>query len=1405
MASNVPKLDGLDLEGLLAQVDGCRRLARTLVGDAHRGDDVAQEALITGWQRAATRRKGWGPWLSGIVRNKARESARASRRRDRYEHGVLRRDDAPSTVESIQRVETQKQLLDAMLTLSEPNRMVILRRFFDNQPPRKIAGELGVPVETVRSRIKRALQQLRTELTTRHGGNERTWQLALLPMLAGGGVMVSKTKWGIAAAVLVSALSVVWWQVASNSDAMPPSPAPAQELVADGGDASDEAPTVLQGRPQPQPETPAPAAAPHGDKRLAGRVIDAGGAPQRDVEVWLRVPERSNVDKLRIARWRWRSTPSTPPARTTTTDARGRFVFRDLPVDGVFEVEARPPAPRVGALRRVQALTLSGQEFVLTVGEGVPLEGQVVDAQGNGIAAELEAYMLTGPFQKRHIGSAPHLRGIRTDADGRFRIAAIPVGVAELDVHVGGRVRRQFRVPVPSANVRLQAFEARGVTVRGAVVDAKRRPIANARVTIPIAEGELGLYAAGLALTDDDGAYVADGLPPGKLGEIVVDAEGFSTGTYGGGDRPLAAGDVVEANLTLQRGAAIEGSVRSADGEPIAGVQIGAHGPRYVAQRALSAEDGSFRFVVTPGARYALTGRGAGWYVPEQEDGAVKSTSPGLVAVYAPAEGGTTRIELIAARGAAIDVRVTDTDGTPVGDAVVSASVVRKDTRSRGAFFERRPAGLRTAADGTCRLSGLPPGFRWTLEARKGTQLALAEKPIELTSIETPQAVALTLREGARIAGRVLDENDRPVEGVGAALMTTYHYAMTTGSDGSFVFDGLAPGVYKVRIRPHMVDVEVAWGEKRDDIVVRVESKKRLRGVLRREDGSPVALSAVWVFNADNRNFREGNTITDAQGRFDVEVGAAKRYRLRVRSDWADGAWTPDDDIHAVVRSGGSTTDVTLRILGPDGAPVPTAKVTFERARGNHTFRGDKTVSDGTLVMQQPEEGESLKLTVTDVRDADGRSLDYLPQTLDIARGTSEREIRLREGRRIEGHVRDTEGQPVANVNVQAGDFIAQKYALTNDEGVFVLAALALETVKLTIRPPPAFLPVPAIEVPADQSEVRITLTRGHRHELRVVGADDEPVREAQVSMSGVHGGARWSRYGATNNDGVFVAEGIPERGVAKVRVTAVKATPPYPNAIRELELGGDLVIRLGAGVWIEGVVLNEANEPVAGASVAAYGAAKANRGVSARGRTDAAGAFRVGPVAAGRYAVRAEGGGFGGAEPQESDAPARGLRFVLPNVAKLEGTLHDKKGLDGWHIRFSKPGHTWQANKGDGNRFWIDDVSDVVGVVYAGHADGRYAMADDVRPSDGPFELHPKQGATITGLIENFQGPTKGPFLIAERGSLRIGARTTQDGRFTIQGLPPGRWKIVGYMGEPVGEIEAESGAKDVVFTYTP
>lgn len=185
-------------EQLLAQTAWLQRLTRALVpGDS--AADLAQETLAAALARPKPHSAGVRTWLERIARNLAAGGTRTRQRRLRREQVKAHADPAPSTVETIAQFEMHRSVVDAVQNLRDPIRTTLLLRFWEDLPPREIAKRMQAPVETVRTRIKRGLQQLRTGLDAEHGRRE-VWSLPLIFLTTQHAVAVPIAS--LAAAVL---------------------------------------------------------------------------------------------------------------------------------------------------------------------------------------------------------------------------------------------------------------------------------------------------------------------------------------------------------------------------------------------------------------------------------------------------------------------------------------------------------------------------------------------------------------------------------------------------------------------------------------------------------------------------------------------------------------------------------------------------------------------------------------------------------------------------------------------------------------------------------------------------------------------------------------------------------------------------------------------------------------------------------------------------------------------------------------------------------------------------------------------------------------------------------------------------------------------------------------------------
>jgi RNA polymerase sigma-70 factor (ECF subfamily) len=241
---------------LESELEWLRALAVQLVSDAATAEDVVQETVLAALRRrpAAAEDGDARAWLKTVLRSQVRLAWRSARHRAQREERAARGEATPDAAELAARAESQRALSEAVFSLSEPYRSVVLLRYFDGLKPVEIAARRGVPAATVRSQLARAHDELRATLDRRHGGDSRGWCAALLP-LAIERTTLSKGA-GLATASLVALLIMKHWIALSLSLL-----AAAGLLVAlRNGDAA---------RPDVETARASPAARPNPDRRDA--------------------------------------------------------------------------------------------------------------------------------------------------------------------------------------------------------------------------------------------------------------------------------------------------------------------------------------------------------------------------------------------------------------------------------------------------------------------------------------------------------------------------------------------------------------------------------------------------------------------------------------------------------------------------------------------------------------------------------------------------------------------------------------------------------------------------------------------------------------------------------------------------------------------------------------------------------------------------------------------------------------------------------------------------------------------------------------------------------------------------------------------------------------------------------
>jgi RNA polymerase sigma-70 factor (ECF subfamily) len=131
-------------------------------------EDIAQEAMLALWRKATLFDPGKAAaatWVFTIARNLRIDAIRREKRPEFDPNDpALVPDDEPAADDEVARGEADERLRAALTVLPREQIEVVELSFFADKPHSAIAKELGLPLGTVKSRLRLAMGRLRTAL-----------------------------------------------------------------------------------------------------------------------------------------------------------------------------------------------------------------------------------------------------------------------------------------------------------------------------------------------------------------------------------------------------------------------------------------------------------------------------------------------------------------------------------------------------------------------------------------------------------------------------------------------------------------------------------------------------------------------------------------------------------------------------------------------------------------------------------------------------------------------------------------------------------------------------------------------------------------------------------------------------------------------------------------------------------------------------------------------------------------------------------------------------------------------------------------------------------------------------------------------------------------------------------------
>lgn len=136
--------------------------------DAQMAEEIVQETMVKVWRKAGQfdpAKASASTWIFTIARNLRIDMLRrAARPEPDADDPFFVPDPAPPAHETMSRDQEATRLHDALSGLPPEQQEVLRLAFFEDKPHTQVAEELGIPLGTVKSRIRLAFRRMRAEL-----------------------------------------------------------------------------------------------------------------------------------------------------------------------------------------------------------------------------------------------------------------------------------------------------------------------------------------------------------------------------------------------------------------------------------------------------------------------------------------------------------------------------------------------------------------------------------------------------------------------------------------------------------------------------------------------------------------------------------------------------------------------------------------------------------------------------------------------------------------------------------------------------------------------------------------------------------------------------------------------------------------------------------------------------------------------------------------------------------------------------------------------------------------------------------------------------------------------------------------------------------------------------------------
>lgn len=962
----------------------------------------------------------------------------------------------------------------------------------------------------------------------------------------------------------------------------------------------------------------------------------------------------------------------------TNTGNDGRFSFVDL-TPGMYRFQAELRGFQ-GGRKETTLVALSGEsqeEIVLVMSSGMSISGRILDSLGAPIAgAQIAAFKerveQDAPLQTRlqvllNLEDMQQENGIvaESDANGRYEVVGLENISYRLQTVVSGFSPSEKRyIAAGSTGVDFN-LELGGI-LSGVVSDPGGASVPEALVEIYRQTGTMDIIEIiqerafpplASRLTDASGQFEFNELGGSSEFRLVVQADGYQPRQFE--KLSVLPGGSERVDVILEQGMVIEGTIYDPDGNALAGARCKinpmgsrAEGPpiELTDDGLETDESGQFRFDTLDDLDYRLVVSFPDFATHQQ--------------LRIRPSGEPLNIQLT--EGAAISGGVFDAESSaPIAGAVIMVNDVADVKKSavtdssglyyvRGVTEQRRPiAFMNVDAKGYM---------------RSGNVEASVTEGVETTGQD------FYLQRNGVVRGICLDAAGNPLSGVSVSARKMHSEQnpvvvnaappVTSKADGSFEVVEVSPGAgmfvegtHSQYLTSQSDSFDLLAGGSINSLVLTMKIGGAISGIVIDESGVPlegavVAVRDEWLGDVNPESL-PNKAISDAAGQFTIRSLPAGYHNLIC----SNAGYLTVEMSEIAVEEGMNTANVELRLT--QGALLEGMVTDFagEPIEGARVVAID--TSDGLRKISK-----SSDLTGRFVFDNLGRyPVDIAVEKngfadvrlFEVPVNSQQITIQLEALGGLRGTVLQEDGTPLRAFSVSPriyeGDRELTKVparTFQSEDGFFQFDGLEPGLYNVIIGAPGfAQATIESVSVQSNQwADLQtVRLGQGGRVLGQVIDANtNEPVAGAKVTVVGgsrnflastiqTRGGGRKGQM-MTGPDGFFefIGLSVPEVDL-KVEHRA------FITEVVDNVLSGtaDLVVAIGTGGIIEGRVVDDRGDFVAGVQVLLSGGSK---GTDSRTQTDRKGFFVFPGLPTGSYTVRVTNFGTASKKIPLSDAP---------------------------------------------------------------------------------------------------------------------------------------------------------------------